>query len=385
MSWRSDPLGKILSGGFRGGEFTGIVIGLFLGMLLMILSIEFYMDVRALLFSDSALDRSETLIVVGQGEIEPEVVQAIVELPSVTDVGVFRKNLFELDAYVRLGALGSYYTEMFFESVPDRFMDQIDEQWVWDTGSKSIPIIIPNDFLTMYNFGFAPARGLPRITPDTVKKFPIGIRIESDDYRANVSGFTNRIQSILVPERFLEWANSTYAPGEHNDVRKLIVKTSNPDAPELVRFLADHRLEIASGASPAAKIRSFTGLAFLFTGILGSLILVMALGMYVLSIMLYFRRSEKDIALLSLLGIEYNKVFCWLFRRLSAIFSLTLIIAFLTMMLVQRVIASILLKHGFDGTTGIQSITIYCSVAVWLLVIILNRVLVKRQITSIMK
>ncbi len=384
MFWHSDPMGKILSGGFRGREFTGILIGLFLGILLMTLSIEFYLDVRSLLASDSALDRNETLIVAGTDEIDSGTIENLAKLPGISDVGVFRKNLFELDAYIKLGALGSYYTEMFFESVPDRFLDDIGE-WNWQENSKTIPIIIPNDFLTMYNFGFAPARGLPRITAESIRKFPIGIRIRNDDYRARVTGFTNRIQSIIVPEDFLKWANAKYAGNAHDDIRKLIVKTRIPGDPDLKRFLQEHRLEIVSGASPAAKIRSFTGLAFMFTGILGCLILIMALGMYVLSILLYIRRSEKDIALLSLLGVERKKVFCWLFRRLTAIFSLTMVIAFLVMLLVQHGLSSLLAQQGFAGTQGVQSVTVYASLAVWLFIVLLNRLLVKRQITDVMR
>ncbi len=384
MLWRCDPLGKILANGFRGREFIGVLIGLFLGMLLMILSVEIYLDVQSLLASDSALDRSETLIVAGQSGIDPKTIESLKKQPAVSDVGIFRKNLFELDAYIKLGALGSYYTEMFFESVPDRFLDDTGE-WDWQEGSKTIPIVIPNDFLTMYNFGFAPARGLPRITQESIRKFVIGVRIGSDDYRARVTGFTNRIQSIIVPEEFLAWANEQYAPNAHDDIRKLVVKARNPDDSDLKRFLTGHSLEIVSGASPAAKIRSFTGLAFMFTGILGSLITIMALGMYVLSVLLYFRRSEKDIALLSLLGMERKRVLRWLSRRLTAIFSLTMIIAFLVMLLIQHGLSGLLSKQGFDGTQGVQPITLYASIAVWIAVVLLNRLLVKHQISDAMR
>ncbi len=394
MFWRSDPLSRILSSGFRGMEFASVVAGVFLGMLLMLLSLEFYFDVGDILASDSALDRNETVLIAGKidesrrvAEITEETIHELADIPSVRDVGIFRKNHFELNAYVRLGAvMGNYYTEMFFESVPDRFLDQTDESWRWDTDSKTIPIIIPNDFLTMYNFGFAPARGLPRITPETIKKFPIGIQIDTDegsvDYRAKVCGFTNRIQSIIVPESFLQWANVTYAPGSRTDIRKLILEVSNPDSKELHAFLEQKDLEIVSGASPAGKIRVFVRFAFLFTGIMGGLILLLAIGMYVLSIRLYMKRSEKDIRLLFLLGYRHGKIFCWLFRRLSLIFALTLVISFAAMMLLQDFIATLLMKYGMSGSLGIQNVTWYSAAALLVFVILLNRLLIRRQLNQ---
>ena len=53
---------------------------------------------------------------------------------------------------------------MFFESVPDEFVDVKTENWDYHEGSKDIPIIIPRNYLDLYNFGFAQSRNMPKLS-----------------------------------------------------------------------------------------------------------------------------------------------------------------------------------------------------------------------------
>ena len=46
-------------------------------------------------------------------------------------------------------------TDMFFESVPDGFVDVNLDKWVFNENEPVIPIIIPRNYLNLYNFGFA--------------------------------------------------------------------------------------------------------------------------------------------------------------------------------------------------------------------------------------
>ena len=47
---------------------------------------------------------------------------------------------------------------MFFESVPDEYVDVSLENWHFDEDARVIPIIIPRNYLNLYNFGFAQSR-----------------------------------------------------------------------------------------------------------------------------------------------------------------------------------------------------------------------------------
>ena len=57
-------------------------------------------------------------------------------------------------------------TDMFFESVPDEFVDIKLDKWHFDESTHTIPIIIPRNYLNLYNFGFAQSRSLPNSRKD---------------------------------------------------------------------------------------------------------------------------------------------------------------------------------------------------------------------------
>lgn len=44
-------------------------------------------------------------------------------------------------------------TAMFFESVPDEYVDVNLDKWEFDENERVVPIIIPRNYLNLYNFG----------------------------------------------------------------------------------------------------------------------------------------------------------------------------------------------------------------------------------------
>ena len=55
-------------------------------------------------------------------------------------------------------------TQMFFESVPDAYIDVKSADWRFDERSDFLPIILPRNYLNLYNFGFAQSRNLPQLS-----------------------------------------------------------------------------------------------------------------------------------------------------------------------------------------------------------------------------
>ena len=74
-------------------------------------------------------------------------------------------------------------TDMFFESVPDDF---VDIKWPasatsHDAGQMSeVPIILPRTYLALYNFGFAQTKNLPKLSEGVVSMIPMDIRLRGE-------------------------------------------------------------------------------------------------------------------------------------------------------------------------------------------------------------
>ena len=107
-------------------------------------------------------------------------------------------------------------TDMFFESVPDAFVDVSLDKWHFDEGTQTIPIIIPRNYLNLYNFGFAQSRNLPKLSEGVMGLIQMDINMRGnghvEQYKGNIVGFSNRLNTILVPQSFMEWANQNFAP-----------------------------------------------------------------------------------------------------------------------------------------------------------------------------
>jgi len=123
----------------------------------------------------------------------------------VDDIGEFKSSLFPAVATLT-GAknLPKMYTDIYFESVPDRFIDVKTEKWKWKPGDTIVPIILPSAYLETYNFAYAPSKNLPPLSEKSFSMLYFHIIIKREEgnvnLRGNVVGFSDRINSILAPD-----------------------------------------------------------------------------------------------------------------------------------------------------------------------------------------
>ena len=92
-------------------------------------------------------------------------------------------------------------TEMFFEAVPDKFVDVSLDKWHFDENTHTIPIIIPRNYLNLYNFGFAQSRSLPKLSEGLMSLIQMDILMRGngrvEQYKGNIVGFSNRL--VVTP------------------------------------------------------------------------------------------------------------------------------------------------------------------------------------------
>ena len=132
-------------------------------------------------------------------------------------------------------------TAMFFESVPDEYVDVNLDKWEFDENERVVPIIIPRNYLNLYNFGFAQSRSLPQLSEGVMGMVNLDIRItgagHTENFKGKIVGFSNRLNTILVPETFMAWANNEFAPGQKSEPSRLIVEVNNPTDDRIARVL----------------------------------------------------------------------------------------------------------------------------------------------------
>lgn len=232
-------------------ELAVFFVANLVGMAVILAGVQIYSDVRPMLDGEKSLIGNEYMIVtrpvervgIGAPTFSDDDIADFKQQEFVIDLGQFAASQFEVSGSVMFNGR-RLSTMMFFEAVPDSFIDVTSRDWHFKPGSTTIPIILPRNYLNLYNFGFSQTQKLPQITEDMIKRIELGIRISGDDmrhdYTGRVVGFSDRLNTILVPMEFMTWANGHYAAAKESEPTRLILEVENPGAPEVMNYLQEH-------------------------------------------------------------------------------------------------------------------------------------------------
>lgn len=278
-----------------------------------------------------------------------EEIQDLSGLPSVKRVGPFRANDFR----VSLGSSNlGFRTDAFFETVPDDFVDVDYPQWGSYRPGDVIPIVISSDYLALYNFGFAPSQGLPQLTGGTIGMVKMDVTLQGNGrqgrYKGRIVGFSPRLNSIIVPGAFMEYANGKYGSGSPKKPARLMLEVENPKAAHLLDFLKEKGYEMAGASAFGEETAQLVSRGILLVSLLGLLVLSLTLLVLYLNYRLAIEERLQGIRILYTQGYTPEEVARPLAKGLMLLLLAALVIALLLNLLVQYSIARHLNGIGFS-------------------------------------
>lgn len=309
-------LWKLLQHHISPAQLAGFCIANLLGMTVVLLGIQFYCDAMPLVSGGVAGSEYMTVSkkvntigsILGSGNVfTDKEVEEIEKQPFIKSVGAFTSSQFKVAAGISIEGSGIHVsTEMFFESVPDAFIDTPVEAWGYNPGDGMIPIIIPRNYLNLYNFGFARSRNTPQISEALAGAIRLDIYIrgnrKSKRLQGRIVGFSDRLNTILVPEDFIRWANEEYAAGGNNRPSRLIVELGNTADERAARYFQEKGCTIEDGKLDDGKtawfLRLLTGIV---TGV-GLFICLLSFYILILSISLLLEKNSTRLENLLLTG-----------------------------------------------------------------------------------
>ena len=307
------------------GQLAGFFFANLCGMVIVLLSIQFYQDVAPLFTEGDSFMKKDYIIVSKKvstlgsmvGKSSQFTAEEIDELKAeefTKGVGEFTPSQFKVSAGVGMEQLGlNLSTAMFFESVPDAYVDVNLDEWHFEPGQDEVPIIIPRNYLNLYNFGFAQSRGLPQISEGVINMMNLDVRISGggrrDTYRGRIAGFSNRLNTILVPESFMTWANVHYGEGGiRREPSRLIVEVDNPTDDRIARFFRERGYETEDDKLDAGKTTWFLKVVVGIVLSVGLLISVLSFYILMLSIYLLLQKNTTKLENLLLIGYGPHRV-----------------------------------------------------------------------------
>ena len=309
---------KLLRQHLSMGQLLGFFFANLLGMLIVLLSLQFYCDVNPAFSQEDGFMKADYLVVSKKIEtlkgltghdtsFSQDEVDDIAAQPFTHKVGAFTASKYSVSAQIDLG--GRYMsTDLFFEAVPDEFVDVGREEWTYTPGDNVIPIVLPRSYLALYNFGFAATNSLPKLSEDLATSITITIRMRGNEAQGYVTGrvvgFSNRLNTILTPQTFIDWSNAMYSPDAPPAPTRLILQVNNPADARIMEYFQGKGYEIADDKLDAGKTTFFLRL---ISGIVMSIgLLISALSFYILMLSIYLLVQKNTTKLQNLLLIGYS-------------------------------------------------------------------------------
>ena len=391
-----DLVWKLLRQHISIGQFVGFFFANLFGMLIVLLGIQFYHDVVPVFTAEDSFMSSDYVIVskkIGMGttlsgrshDFSAAEVENLGRQPFVRHIGAFTSARYKVEATMGINGKSILNTELPIESVPDEFIDVPLSNWNYTEGDQTIPIILPRSYINMYNFGFAQNHQLPRISDGLMGMIDFHLYIKGNEFKGRVIAFSNRLNSILVPQKFMAWSNDQFAPDEQSTPTRLLVDMENPTDKAVVRYMEKNGYEMEDDKLQAEKTTYFLRLIVTMVMMVGLVISILSFYILMLSIYLLVQKNADKLENLLLIGYSPSRVarpYQWLTIGLNV---LVLVIALVILFFLRRYYMEIINTLFPQTSTSGLLPAIVTGGTLFLLVSILNIFAIRRKVMSIWK
>ncbi|MBI3133073.1 MAG: hypothetical protein HYZ14_00215 [Bacteroidetes bacterium] len=354
-------LRKLLFRNSTNFQFVFATAGALIGLTALLLSFQLILDVRSFHSSEKELFGPNSVVIqkkvtklttVGMNSTEftPEDIEALRSKEFITDVAPFQSADFKVGiSEVPGDGLPHFYADMFFQAIPDRFMD-IDVDWSWNENSEYIPIVLPRDFIMIINYGFAQSQGINQISEELLMAARLTIHIDGNGKKTTmmgrVVGFSQKISSILVPESFLEYANGLYSNGNIINPTRVFITTTDDSYGELEQLMEEMNLDISQASIDVAKIKTIITVVIGIFGVAALLIMLLSLMGFVQYSQLMLSKVSYEIRTLIRIGYSVKTIVMTFVVQMTILFGIITVSSITVMTLVNAFVVNTWLNEN---------------------------------------
>ncbi|MDR2836011.1 MAG: hypothetical protein LBV69_07460 [Bacteroidales bacterium] len=323
-------LWKVLKNNIKKGQILGVFLGIYFGLLILMGAFCFYLDVKPIFEDKSGFWKDEYIIInkkiflsntLSQFQssnskiptFSDEEIEDLKKQKNVKDIAKFSVCSFKISAYSDNEDFLPYFrTDLFFEAVPNNFIDINSKFWAWNQDTNFVPVIIPKAYLNLYNFGFAQSQNLPQISEDAITAINLKLNIRGNGkhqtFQTRIIGFSERINTILVPKTFVDWANSEFGSQTNPNPGRLIIVVNDPANKDFFDFLEQHNYDVNKSEINNSKALAFMKIIISVIMVIGIIIVIMAFSIMIVSIQLLLQRNSGNIKKLNNLGFSLKEI-----------------------------------------------------------------------------
>ena len=391
-----DIIWKLLRQHISKGQLIGFAIANLIGLTIVLLAVQFYRDVRPVFNDEESFISKDYLIITravtgagammgSNGEFSTGDISDLEKQPWCRQVGKFLNSDFAIDAQLGVGTGHAMHTQFFFEAIPDEFIDIDPNAWGFSLDKPEVPVVISRDYLSLYNFGFAATQGMPRISEGQAEMLPLQFTLSGNGKRkvmpGRIVGFSNRLNTVIVPQEFLLWANGYFGTGAVQQPQRLIVEVSSPGDVKIEQYMDEHHYEVAGDKMSSSKANYFLTVISGIVIAVGVIISLLSFFVLMLSIYLLLQKNTQKLQDLLLLGYSPDQVSRHYILLVVALNAVVLVLAIVLMLLGRLTYMDMIRAFGVGGA-GI-GVAILVGVLIMGAITIGNIVAIRRKVTSL--
>lgn len=389
-------LKKIIRSGVGRLRFWMAITGMGVAVLLILLSVQLHSDFNELLYGKNNKDETADFLVINkivtpQNQVQKDRnvfneadLKDLQSQPFTRSLGKLSTTSFKVSVESYSDAL-PFYSDAYFESVPDEFIDVTSADWKWEEGQPDIPIIIPSFFLDLYNTGMAMSqKNLPQLSLQAIMAIPVKVSVmgnnRQEELVGHVVGLTDRLNSILIPQTFMDWANRRYGYRESSLPTRVVIKVDDPSDPSLVRYLDEKGWKTNTEKTRFSRIRRIVNGVVAVSGGIGLILLFFGLLVFSLFIQLTIASCQPDIELLQTLGTSPQQLERFLLKQFLPQNVIIIAFSLVVIAVLQVLVTSFLKKQQIFLEPWLSINTILAALVVMVVIWLVNKRTISRYI-----
>lgn len=375
-------------------ELSVFFLANLIGMIIILCGVQIYSDLKPMFTGEESLIGNDYVIItkpverVGRNAttFTHEEVDALGDESFVVNIGEFVSSQYEVYGSIMFGGR-KISTMMFFESVPDMFIDVETDKWHFSPDSNEIPIIIPRNYLNLYNFGFSHTQNLPQITENLIKSMALTVELSGNgqvkNYTGRVVGFSDRLNTILVPMDLMIWANGYYANTAPEGASRLIIEVRNPGDPEVVDYLAEHGFVAEEKPSESSKALLLLKVCIAIIILIGLIFSILSIVIFTLSIYLLLQKNSEKLENLVLIGHKPSQVARPYNLLTIGLTSAIAVVSIIATLIIQHKYSTLFVEYLGAELNTTPCATIVVAIVLTLGITLFNLTVIRRKVAQI--
>lgn len=386
-------ISKLLFQGQNKKQLLIASLGLFLGILFLLISIHYWVKIQEIGKEGEVLG-TNTLIVqkkvsnssslkLSKTDFSLNEILKIKSESFIKNVAPIKSNNFNVSFQTSDPLVPYFRSDIFIQALDKEFLDIKIKNWTWDSEIDEVPMIMPREFLVMLNT-FMSAKGIPQVSDELAKEIKFQFKIWNKNkvkyFNVRIVGFTNEVSSVLVPMEFMDFSAANFGGEESQKVTQVIIQGKEGEFGLVEKLLIKRGLEPKKSQLIVGRLKSVVQTLFIVVLIIALTTLLLSSLILIQFLQLLVSRNSYNIQTLIRIGYDHKKMIKLFVKYLVLFFAAVSFFTILVFGLVKFSIDGLFQKGGLYLSDSFSFLSLFILFFVFLLFVISVYRIAKKEI-----